>query len=74
MPGLRGGTNFLNDFLLHFCEIWKNDSFSKFEKVPRLKPGPGCPGMRAAPGVIAASVDVTTVVEKTGALTKLHLQ
>ena len=26
--GAKGGTIFLGDFLLHFCDFWKNDPFS----------------------------------------------
>ena len=34
----KGGTFFWSGFLLHFWAIWKNDPFSKFQKVPGLKP------------------------------------
>ena len=36
--GAKGGTIFWSGFLLHFCMIWENDPFSKFQKVPGLKP------------------------------------
>ena len=36
--GAQGGTIFSSNFLLHFWAIWKNDPFSKSEKVPGLKP------------------------------------
>ena len=36
--GAKGGTNFLSDCLVPFCAIWKNDPFSKSQKVPGLKP------------------------------------
>ena len=36
--GAKGGTFFWSGFLLHFWAIWKNDPFSKFQKVPGLKP------------------------------------
>ena len=35
--GAKGGTFFWSGFLLHFWAIWKNDPFSKFEKVPGLE-------------------------------------
>ena len=36
--GAKGGTFFWSGFLLHIWAIWKNDPFSKFQKVPGLKP------------------------------------
>ena len=36
--GAQGGTIFSSNFMLHFWAIWKNDPFSKSQKVPGLKP------------------------------------
>ena len=38
--GAQGGYFFSWNFLLHFWAIWKNDPFSKFQKVGGLKPPP----------------------------------
>ena len=38
--GAQGGYFFSCNFLLHFWAIWKNDPFSKFQKVGGLKPPP----------------------------------
>ena len=34
----QGSIIFSSNFLLHFWAIWKNDPFSKSQKVPGLKP------------------------------------
>ena len=41
--GAQGGYFFSWNFLLHFWAIWKNDPFSKFQKVGGLKPAPPAP-------------------------------
>ena len=48
--GAKGGYFFSCNFLLLFWAIWKNDLFSKSQKVGGLKPGPLCPSLYAAPG------------------------
>ena len=51
--GAQGGGYFFSCiFLLHFWAIWKNDPFSKSQKVGGLKPGPPCPSLYAAPDYI----------------------
>ena len=47
--GGPGGYFFSSNFLLRFWAIWKNDLFSKSQKVGGLKPGPLCPSLYAAP-------------------------
>ena len=41
--GAQGGNFFSCNFLLLFWAIWKNDLFSKYQKVGGLKPRPLCP-------------------------------
>ena len=50
--GAQGGDFFSCNFLLLFWAIWKNDLFSKSQKVGGAQaPGPLCPPLYAAPAM-----------------------